>query len=1323
MGAVIRKFMMRAVPIRKFVLVVMAIGLATAGTINAATYYVATTGNDGNPGTEASPWRTIQKGASTAVAGDTVYIKTGTYTGQVDVKNSGSAGKYITFSAYPGNTVTIDGSGVDFTNNRDGGIFQIWDKSYIKVNGLRIIHSGYAGLYANKSGGGQNAPSYIEFTNNYIEDTWASAILIMGGMAANGYGQGVIISGNTVYNGHNQNPTQNHEVISVGGGQNNFDIFNNYISYSFGGVFDSKDGVSNGKIHDNTITNCDYSGIYIDAYNNGARNIQVYNNKIFNQRNAGTDCNGINVASEQPGGVLDGVYIYNNLIYNNPGTALRLTRDSQGTVKNVTFENNTIYNNGIGNSDRGGIYLEYTPATGIIIRNNIFANNNSFQIRSDVAGATITNNVVYGTQPYGSGSNVITSNPLFISTSIPDFHLQATSPAIDKGSSASFVPSVDYAGTTRPQGAGYDIGAYEYGSTVSPAITVTAPNGGESWAVNSNQTVTWTSAGTVGNVKIEISTDGGTTWSILNSKSSITNDGSESVTVPNTPSATCRIRVSETDGSPTDTSNANFTITAPVSQSPYGGTARSIPGTIQVEDFDNGGEGVAYHDTDGVNEGNLYRTADGVDIEATTDTGGGYNIGWTLAGEWLEYTVNVVTAGTYTLEARVASESVGGKFHVEFNGTDKTGPITVPTTGGNQTWTTVSKTVSLSSGQQVMRVALDSIGDYNVGNINYIKLVKPGNASPTVSITAPANGATYNTGASVTINCTAIDSDGTVASVKFYAGSTLLATDISAPYSYTWTPAVGSYSLTAVATDNLGATGTSPAISITVTYTPPVSTNIVKNPGFESGKTSWLYYAGAGGSFTASTPGYTGTYAGKCTVTAASTNIQLYQTGISLKSGTKYRLSFSGYSTTGNDVSVRIFKHVSPYTSYSVSKTFNLTTSWQKFTTEFIATGFTGTVSDGRLQFWFASYAKAGDVYYIDDVQLEEVSILAAPSLVSVTDDSGNLVIAGNVREYKGSCGIAEVIMKITGNSIEECMTTANPYSEPETITNDGYYEFNGISQTGSYVIEPENISNVRFWPRKMSYSGLSSDLLEANYVCRQLSVTRTVNPQILINSGMAVTPLNDSSSVDSEINLVVPKEAFSQSVNMTLTAINVPISNKPALKVVGYGVNILNDKNLQPVKEVTITINYDDSGITGSKEANLVLGWYDEVNNRWVTLPTTVYSADNKVVAKSSHLGKFALLELVPAADLSNIKIYPMPYNPLKNTAGMIIENLTAGAVLKIYTVGGDLVRELSDSNNSGSVVWNGKNESGNTVASGVYILYIKGTTGVNKIKIAVEK
>ena len=158
--------------------------------------------------------------------------------------------------------------------------------------------------------------------------------------------------------------------------------------------------------------------------------------------------------------------------------------------------------------------------------------------------------------------------------------------------------------------------------------------------------------------------------------------------------------------------------------------AAPVPGTIQAENYDAGGEEVAYHDTTAGNYGGKYRT-DGVDIQSTTDTGGGFNVGWIDTTEWLNYTVSVATAGTYTLTARVASNGAGGTFHVEFGGKDVTGPLSIPNTGGWQTWTSVKATVTLAAGGQSMRVVFDGLGPTGaVGNLNYLQLEIVTSAAP-----------------------------------------------------------------------------------------------------------------------------------------------------------------------------------------------------------------------------------------------------------------------------------------------------------------------------------------------------------------------------------------------------------------------------------------------------------------------------------------------------------------------------------------------------------------------------------------------------------------
>ncbi|MBN6149574.1 chitinase [Xanthomonas sp. AmX2] len=106
-----------------------------------------------------------------------------------------------------------------------------------------------------------------------------------------------------------------------------------------------------------------------------------------------------------------------------------------------------------------------------------------------------------------------------------------------------------------------------------------------------------------------------------------------------------------------------------------------------------------------------------------------------------------------------------------------------------------------------------------------------GNQPPTVALTAPASGASFSSGAAITVSANAADADGSIAKVEFFRGATSLGSDTSAPYGVTWSNAsAGSHQLTAVATDNQGANATSAARSITVIGTPPTDTTAPSVP-------------------------------------------------------------------------------------------------------------------------------------------------------------------------------------------------------------------------------------------------------------------------------------------------------------------------------------------------------------------------------------------------------------------------------------------------------------------------------------------------------------
>jgi uncharacterized delta-60 repeat protein len=171
-------------------------------------------------------------------------------------------------------------------------------------------------------------------------------------------------------------------------------------------------------------------------------------------------------------------------------------------------------------------------------------------------------------------------------------------------------------------------------------------------------------------------------------------------------------------------------------RSPFGTTPIPLPGTIEVENFDRGADGVTYHDTTAVNITNLYRPDSGVDLDTCKDTGGGYFVRSTQAGEWLEYTVDVTSSGPHTLQARVASLGAGGTFSISVDGRDVSGPIAVPDTGGWQNWQTISKSgIPLGAGRHVLRLNMLTIGRSGItGNFNWLRL-QPGTGRPGLSAT------------------------------------------------------------------------------------------------------------------------------------------------------------------------------------------------------------------------------------------------------------------------------------------------------------------------------------------------------------------------------------------------------------------------------------------------------------------------------------------------------------------------------------------------------------------------------------------------------------
>lgn len=240
-------------------------------------------------------------------------------------------------------------------------------------------------------------------------------------------------------------------------------------------------------------------------------------------------------------------------------------------------------------------------------------------------------------------------------------------------------------------------------------------------------------------------------------------------------------------------------------RSPYKGEI-ALPGTIQVENFDVGGDGVTFHDSDGNNQGTSYRTnGGGVDIVTGN---GGYAIGYTATGEWLEYTVDVKDAGYYSYDAWVSSGVSGSSVQLTMDTGDAvkdlTEVIVVPQTGSSNWDKYVAihgrTLVSLKEGKQIIRLNITG------GNCNVDKFVfKHLDLNEDIKLTLKADPAPATINEYTTLIAT--PSTDNIKSVSFYVENKLVKTVTQAPFETKYRPtAKGTYNVTAEATDTDGKT-------------------------------------------------------------------------------------------------------------------------------------------------------------------------------------------------------------------------------------------------------------------------------------------------------------------------------------------------------------------------------------------------------------------------------------------------------------------------------------------------------------------------------------
>ena len=236
-------------------------------------------------------------------------------------------------------------------------------------------------------------------------------------------------------------------------------------------------------------------------------------------------------------------------------------------------------------------------------------------------------------------------------------------------------------------------------------------------------------------------------------------------------------------------------------RSPFKGEIE-IPGTLQAEDFDMGAEGMTYHDTDTNNEGGTSYRNDGTGVDIVTGNGG-YAIGYTSSGEWLEYTVNVKEAGVYAFNAYASSGVTNSSFNLALHTQDGLVPLTnniaVPMVTSNS-WSTYRALygrllVPLEAGKQIIRINITG-SSCNIDKIVFEHI----DVNPDISVNLYADPSPATINENTTIKVDASCETSPVKSVRIYQGDVLMKTLTEAPYEATYKPtAKGTYNFTAVA--------------------------------------------------------------------------------------------------------------------------------------------------------------------------------------------------------------------------------------------------------------------------------------------------------------------------------------------------------------------------------------------------------------------------------------------------------------------------------------------------------------------------------------------
>jgi hypothetical protein len=445
---------------------------------------VAPAGNNSSSGSQQAPWATLQHASDSVQGGDTVIVEAGTYTGFVmgwDFPQGGTAGAPITFQAQSG--VVIDAPN---SHTADG--IDLEGCSYVTIEGFTVTNPSGSISRAGIRAAGTSWGDVIE--NNSITGAgewgiftaFANDVLIQGNTTADSVNQhGIYVSnacvnpvirGNTSYGNHGCGIHMNGDLSQGGNGLITGALVEDNVVYG--------NGAGGG-----SAINCD-----------GLQNSTIENNLLYNNHASGISL----FMSDGAAGSINNVVANNTIVM--AADARWALNISSGSTGNTVF-NNILYDN---NTANGAIEITADSLSGFV------SDYNAVDGRFSADGGNTVLTLAQWQAKTGQDKHSLVSTPsaLFVNATGNDYHLSATSPAIDAGTASlngQNAPTTDLDGNPRPQVNGYDIGCYEYvvGTTSTAthfSLSTPAVTAGTSFsltvsALDANNNVVTGYAGTV----------------------------------------------------------------------------------------------------------------------------------------------------------------------------------------------------------------------------------------------------------------------------------------------------------------------------------------------------------------------------------------------------------------------------------------------------------------------------------------------------------------------------------------------------------------------------------------------------------------------------------------------------------------------------------------------------------------------------------------------------------------------------------------------------------------------------------------------------------